>query len=129
MYVHFKKKIDRVIAELEIWFKRNDLIINVGKTGVTSFHNRHSEFLVKPQVSFNKWNMEYTAEMKFLSIYITGTLKWNSHVQSLANKLSKVSFMIKSSKGILSPYMIRNVYFTKFQALLWFGTLFWWGGG
>jgi len=32
--------------------------------------------------------------------------------------LSKVSFMIKSLKGILSPYMIRNIYFTKFQALL-----------
>jgi len=63
--------------------------------------------------------------MKFLGIYIMETLKWISHVQSLAHKLSKVSFMIKSSKGILSPYMIRNVYFTKFQALLGFGILLW----
>ena len=46
-------------------------------------------------------------------------------LQLLANKLSTVSFTIKSSKGILSPYMIQNVYFTKFQALLWFGILFW----
>ena len=127
MYVYLKKKIDRVIAELETWFNRNDLTINVGKTGVMSFHNRQSKFLVKPQVSCNKLKLEYTAESKFLSIYITETLKWNSHVQSLANKLSKVSFMIKSSKGILSPYMIRNVYFTKFQALLRFGILFWGG--
>ena len=35
--------------------------------------------------------------------------------------------MIKSLKGILSPYMIRNIYFTKFQALLRFGILFWGG--
>jgi len=34
------------------------------------------------------------------------TLKWNSHVQSLASKLGKVSFMIKSLKEILSPNMI-----------------------
>jgi len=40
--------------------------------------------------------------MKFLSIYITGTLKWNSHVQSLANKLSEVSFMIVL-KGDFKP--------------------------
>ena len=46
----------------------------------------------------------------------------------VANKLSKVSFMMKSSKGILNLYMIRNVYFTKFQALLRFGILFFWGG-
>jgi hypothetical protein len=35
-----QRKTDRVMAELEIWFNRNDLIINVGKTGVMSFHNR-----------------------------------------------------------------------------------------
>ena len=32
--------------------------------------------------------------------------------------------MIKSSKEILSPYMITNIYFTKFQALLRSGILF-----
>ena len=81
MYVHFKK-IDRVIAELEMWFNRNDLIINVGKTGIMSFHNRQSKFLIKPQVSYNKLNLVYAAEMKFLGIHIMETLKWNSHVQS-----------------------------------------------
>jgi len=76
------KKIDRVIAELEMWFNRNDLIINVGKTGIMSFHNRQSKFLIKPQVSYNKLNLVYAAEMKFLGIHIMETLKWNSHVQS-----------------------------------------------
>jgi hypothetical protein len=71
-----QRKTDRVIAELEVWFNRNDLII--GNTGVMSFHNRQSNFPVKPQVSFNKLNLEYTAETKFISIYITETLKWNS---------------------------------------------------
>jgi hypothetical protein len=94
-----------------------------------SFHNRQTCFLVKPQVTFNKMNLDYTAETKFLGIHIIETLKWNSHVQSLASKLSKVSFIIKSLKEILSPNMIENIYFTKFQSLLWFGKLFWgeWG--
>jgi hypothetical protein len=95
-----QKKIDRVISELENWFNRNDLVINAGKTGVMSFHNRQTSLLVKPQVTFNKMNLDYAAETKFLGIHITGTLKWNSHVQSLASKLSKVSFMIKSLKEI-----------------------------
>jgi hypothetical protein len=29
-----QRKIDRVIAELEMWFNRNDVILNVGKTGI-----------------------------------------------------------------------------------------------
>jgi hypothetical protein len=124
-----QNKIDRVIAELEIWFNRNNLMINAGKTGVMSFHNRQTNFLVKPQVTFNKMNLDCTAETKFLGTHITETLKWNSHVQSLASKLSTVSFMMKSLKQILSPNMIQNIYYTKFQSLLWFGILFWAGVG
>ena len=70
------------------------------------FHDRQTNILVKPQVTFNKMILDYTAETKFLGIHITEKLKWNSDVQSLASKLSKVSFMIKSLKEILSPNMI-----------------------
>jgi hypothetical protein len=118
-------KIDRVVAELETWFNRNDLIINAGKTGVMLFHKRQIHFLVKPLVTFNKMNVDYTAEIKFLGIQIMDTLKWHSHVQLLAGKLSKVAFMIKSLKEVLSPNLIRNIYFTKFHSLLHFGILFW----
>jgi len=51
----------------------NDLIINAGKTGVMSFHNRQMNLLVKPEVTFNKMNLDYTTEMKFLGIHITET--------------------------------------------------------
>jgi hypothetical protein len=49
-----QSKTDRVVTELETWFNRNDLVKNAGKTGVMSFHNRQTSFLVKPQVTFNK---------------------------------------------------------------------------
>jgi len=91
-----QNKTDRVTAELETWFNRNNLVINAGKTGVMSIHNSQTNFLVKPQVTLNKINLDYTAETKFLGIHITATLKWNCHVQLLARKLSKVSIMIKS---------------------------------
>ena len=119
-----QNKIDRVTAELETWFNRNDLAINASKREVISFYNRQNSFLVKPQVNFNKMNLDYITETKFLGIHITETLKWNSHVQTLASKLSKASFKINSLKEILNPNMIRNIYFTLFQSLLRFGILF-----
>jgi len=51
-------------------------------------------------------NVDYTAEIKFLGIQITDKLKWHSHVQLLAGKLCKVTFMIKSLKEVLSPNLI-----------------------
>jgi len=56
------------------------------------FHNRQKHVSVKPLVTFNNMNMDYTAEIKFLGIQIMDTLKW----QLLAGKLCKVAFMIKS---------------------------------
>jgi hypothetical protein len=104
----------KVFTELESWFNRNSLVINVDKTAVMSFHNKQSKILVKPKITLNKINLVYTAETKFLGIYITETLRWNSHVQLLATKLSTVSYMIKSLRETLSHYMIQNIYFTKF---------------
>jgi len=43
--------------------------------------------------------------------------------------MCKVAFMINSLKEVLSPDLIRNVYFTKFHSLLQFGVLFGGGGG
>jgi hypothetical protein len=92
------------------------------------FHNRQSHFLVKPSVTFNNTAVDYTAEMKFLGIRITETLKWQSHIQLLASKLSKVSFIIKSLKEILSPNFIQNIYFFKIPltSSVWYIIL---GGG
>jgi len=67
------------------------------------------------------------AETKFLEVYIMETLKWNTHKQSLANKWSKVSFMIKSLKDIMSSYTIHNIYFPKFQ-LIYSLEYYFWGG-
>ena len=79
-----------------------------------SFHNRQEKVPIKPKVTLNGSSLEYVADLKFLGIYITETLNWNIHQQSLAHKLS----MIKTLKETLSPYMIRHIYFTKFQAIL-----------
>jgi len=80
-------QIDRIVAELETWFNRNGHLINAGKTGVMLFHNRQTHVLVKPLVTFNNMNVDYTAEVKFLGIQITDTVKCHCHVQLLTGKL------------------------------------------
>jgi hypothetical protein len=120
-------KIDRVVAELETLFNRNELVINTGKTGVMLFHNRQTHVSVKPLVTFNNMNVEYTTEIKFLSIQIRGTLKWQSRIQLLAGKLCKVAFMIISLKKVLSPNLIRNITFQNFTHSC--GLVYYLGGG
>jgi hypothetical protein len=86
--------VDEVIKELESWFQRNDLKINVGKTVVVLCHSRRKKDPERLQVTLSKTNLIYTAETKFLDVYIMEKLKWNTHVQSLVIKLSKVSLYL-----------------------------------
>ena len=94
-----------------------------------SFYNKQTVHKVKPKVIINKKNIQYITETKFLGLHITESLQWNTHIKALASKLSKVAFMIKSLREILSTYMVRNLYFAKFQSLLRFGLLLWGGVG
>jgi hypothetical protein len=56
----------------------NDLVISAGKTGVMSFHNRQMNFLVKPEVSFDKMNLDYTAETKIILGGIGGRINYEN---------------------------------------------------
>ena len=51
-------------------------------------------------------------------------LKWNVNICSLCSCLSKVSYNIKSLKAVLSPYMLRRIYFAHFQLHLRYGIIF-----
>jgi len=69
-----QSKICRVVAELETWFNGSDVVINARKTRIILFHNRQTHVLVRRLVTFN-FTVDYTAEIKFLGIQITDTLK------------------------------------------------------
>ena len=47
-----------------------------------------------------------------------------AHTRSLRLQLSKAPYLIKSLKETMSSCMIRNIYHSKFQSLLRYGTIF-----
>jgi hypothetical protein len=63
-------------------------------------------------------DITYKSELRFSGICITQNLKWDPQVQTPSSNLSKESHIIKSLKEIMSPYMIRNIYYTNFQSCL-----------
>jgi hypothetical protein len=105
----FQQKILYVIEEVEIWFQKNDLIINIKKKPVTMFfHSNQFRHPDKPRMLFNDTEIDFKPRVRLLGIYITENVKWNVHVLSLCSSLSKVPYIIKSVKAVLSPYMLRS---------------------
>jgi hypothetical protein len=108
-------------------FYKNNLLINTEKTIAVSFHTKQNRNPLTPQVTFNNMDIGYKSELKFLGIYITGNLNWNVQIRYLSQKLSKVYYIIKSQKQVMSPHIIRSIYHANLQSLLRYGIIFWGG--
>jgi hypothetical protein len=54
-------------------------------------------------------------------------IKNEASIFSLCLNLSKVSYIIKSLRGVLSPFVLSSIYFPKFPSLLRYGIIFWGG--
>ena len=91
------------------------------------FHLKKTYNLFMPKTVLKNDEVSYTSEVKFFGINISYNLIWNTHIQFLCSKLNKVSCMISSLRGDLRLFMLRNIYFTKFQSLIRFGIILWGG--
>jgi hypothetical protein len=105
-------KIIYIMKELETWVQYNNLIINIKKTAVMSFHLTQWRDPLRPQIVFKNTEIANQSEVRFLGIHMTETLQWCAHVQFLKAKLCKVVYMIEILKEKMRPHMIRTIHFT-----------------
>jgi hypothetical protein len=115
------------MENLEVWFCQNNLMINTDKTVTISFHTKQKRNPARLQVMFKNMNIAYKSEIQFLGINITENLKWNVQLNKLFQKLSKICYVIKTLKEVMSPYMIRCIYYAHFHSLVRSGIIFWGG--
>jgi hypothetical protein len=84
---------------------------------------------MKPQIKFGKMEIAHKSGMKFLGVHVGEHMEWNAHIILLGSKLNKVCYMIKSLRDVISPQVIRSIYFAhvhayaylKYRLILWGG--------
>jgi hypothetical protein len=120
-------KLNNVMNELQTWFALNILTVNVVQTLAMSFHTMQNKKPLLPHVTFEGRDIPYNNETKFLGIHINENIKWSSHIKYLSSKLNTSYYMINSLKNVMSPYVLRTIYFVYFHAHLRYGLTLWGG--
>jgi len=122
-------KLSLVVKQLEILFLNNDLIINSSKKVDMSLHLCNSILTYKPHILLQNNGVEYKIVVKFLGLYITGNLNWQTHICYLCNNLSKYDTVIKFGKKKFSATGCSGIFVShNFMRNLDMG-LFWGGVG
>jgi len=92
----FQHKITFVMQQLELWFSKNDLIVNIDKTRAISLHSHQNRYPSGPHIIFNNDFITYSSELQFLLLFIMENSAWHVHTHSLFAGLSKIYSMIKA---------------------------------
>jgi hypothetical protein len=116
------EKVVKVTEQLENRFNENQLIINMDKTKVLFFHGRGPTPMYRPVICLKNRELIYSSTIKFLGINLSDNLSWTNHTQIVCLKLNKALYLIKSLRVSVSLQVLTNVYFTKFESILKYGT-------
>ena len=106
------------------WLHCNKLLINTTKTKMTIFHTPHRE-VIYPKIKINNTSVEIVGEFKFLGIFIDKHLKWSTHIEFIANKISKYIGVINRLKHTLPPRILLTLYNTLILPHLNYGLVLW----
>ena len=111
--------IDTVNSELDCiskWFSSNKLSLNIGKTQFILFekHRQSNNNITPVNISINNVIIQQTDNIKFLGVNIDKKLKWNLHIMTKCNQVSKTLAVMCRIKHLLP----KNVLLTLYNALI-----------
>ena len=112
----------RIIAE---WFRTNKLAVNESKTKYMLFHTRGNNPPEEIVITLNDKVLERVCSTKFLGVLIHETLSWQTHINHLCTKLSKVTAVLSRIKHQLPVSVLRIIYNSLFASHTMYGLSVW----
>ena len=119
---NFETKIDKIIGDINNWFKVNQLILNYNKTHYLQFNTKNSwdyDFKLNYQGNDDK----SSSNTKFLGLIIDDFLSWEAHIDQMMSKLHTACFIIGTIQTITSPETLRMVYFAYIHSIMSYGII------
>ena len=109
------------------WFSVNKLSLNPKKTCFMIFHFPQKKLLANeiPSLKINNVPITRVNEFNFLGLHITDRLQWNSHINKVANKISKTLGVMYRIKRTVTSDILKLIYNTLIAPHLNYAILCW----
>lgn len=103
------------MSDASAWFQSNNFLLNNNKTQNILFSLRPTDHVFH--------NIQHS--VKFLGMHIDNQLSWESHVDYLSTRLSRVVYLIRRLISLVDSSYVRMSYFAFFQSIYRYGLIFW----
>ena len=108
------------LAKLSEWLGANKLALNISKTKFMVFH-KSNKAVKYPNLKINNTDIEHVFEFNFLGVIFNSHMNWNTHINYIATKISKIVGILYRLKDIYPQSVLLTLYnsliFTAFPLL------------
>ena len=119
------EKINLLIANISRWLDENMLVANTTKTKLMLVTPRPTPHL--PVISFNNIPLEWVSEIKYLGLIIDNKLIFNSHVDEICNRLSRLQGISYRLSYIVPQEVLLKIYHSLIYPIVTQNIIIWGG--
>jgi len=106
------------------WLALNNMSLNTEKTFFMQFLTKNKK---AQSITLSDFGIHECSTVKYLGLVIDNTLSWSPHISLLCNKLSRISFTLRTLYPLLQPEALMLVYHGYFSAVMTYGIEAWGG--
>lgn len=106
------------------WLNNNKLKLNINKTKLINFKQRHKNNK-KIDIPFLNQNISEIEVTKFLGLYIDNKLNWKSQIDYLCKRLRQFSYALFRLQKIVNLNTVLTAYHAYVNSTLRYGVMFW----
>lgn len=128
---------ERGLLEVKHWFDQNRLTVNLNKTKCLPISLKVDADPINQQLILHTCGdrrdcrgcvcLENVSEYKYLGVIFDKRMNWSPHINYMRSKLRRFVYIFFSLNKIISPKLLKTVYYAYVQSLLQYGILAWGG--
>lgn len=119
-YNELEKLANETLTNASDWFHSNGLLLNKEKT-------QNLIFTLNQNLVPSYYNEQngFVSSAKFLGLYVDGQLTWNTHIDHLTTRLSRVIYLLSRLKNLVPLTYVKTAYYAYFQSIFRYGLILW----
>ena len=103
--------INEHLDKVSTWMKSNKLVLNSKKTKYMLFH-KHNKIVPTLELKINDNSIDQVSTFNFLGLHINSQLTWQTHIDEISKKISRVIGLIYKLQYILPQKILLSLYNT-----------------
>lgn len=119
----FENTINSTLHNIINWLTVNNLIINLEKTKLVNFGRNNKNININ--IHHNGTKIEQVSCVKFLGLWIDNDLTWQTHIDTVCNKLNQYSYALYKLSKIVDQSVLLTAYHAYVSSTLRYAVIYW----